>query len=348
MTSGGHKVATSIANGQIKVNKKLGAGCFGEVWQGVNTETKQKVAVKFEDVGAVSPQLEHEARMLELLRQPVQSQGFAEYYFYGAQGRWNCLVMEYLGKSLEDRVQESGGTFSVQTTVLVADQILGRIEYLHSKGIVHRDIKPENFMWGAGEKQHHLYLIDFGLSKKYYERRHAHMRTRLNLTGTARYASLNAHRGVEQSRRDDLEAIGHMLMYLLLGVLPWSGLEARTKKEKYQKIMEKKESTRLSDLCQGFPKAFELYLHRCRRMGVRERPDYNSLRKLFNDVRERIERESGQRVREYDFQWNVGKDLGHIVPLAPVTSLKQPDDSEARSRPRGLCCFGGGKGGPID
>uniref|UniRef100_A0A7S4VP20 Casein kinase I n=1 Tax=Alexandrium monilatum TaxID=311494 RepID=A0A7S4VP20_9DINO len=348
MTSGGHKVATSIANGQIKVNKKLGAGCFGEVWQGVNTETKQKVAVKFEDVGAVSPQLEHEARMLELLRQPVQSQGFAEYYFYGAQGRWNCLVMEYLGKSLEDRVQACGGTFSVQTTVLVADQILGRIEYLHSKGIVHRDIKPENFLWGIREKQHHLYLIDFGLSKKYYERRHAHMRTRLNLTGTARYASLNAHRGVEQSRRDDFESIGHMLMYLLIGLLPWSGLEARTKKEKYQKIMEKKESTRLSDLCQGFPKAFELYLHRCRRMGVRERPDYNSLRKLFNDVRERIERESGQRVREYDFQWNVGKDLGHIVPLAPVTSLKQPDDSEARSRPRGLGCLCGGKGGPIE
>merc|ERR1719486_94691 len=105
--------------------------------------------------------------------------------------------MEYLGKSLEDRVQSCKGKFTVKTTVLVAEQILRRIEYLHSKGIVHRDIKPENFMWGVKEKQHHLYLIDYGLSKKYFEKTHQKMNQRLSLTGTARYASINAHRGVE-------------------------------------------------------------------------------------------------------------------------------------------------------
>merc|ERR1712039_66083 len=121
-------------------------------------------------------------------------------------------------------------------------------EDLHSKGIVHRDIKPENFMFGVKAKQAHLHLIDFGLSKRYFDKKHAVLKQKLNLTGTARYASINAHRGLEQSRRDDLEAIGHMLIYFLRGSLPWSGLDAKTQEEKYRKIREKKEETPLPEL----------------------------------------------------------------------------------------------------
>merc|ERR1719450_1913628 len=174
--------------------------------------------------------------------------------------------MELLGKSLEDRVQSCKGKFTVPTAVLVAEQLLLRIEYLHSKGIIHRDIKPENFMFGVKDKIHHLYLIDFGLSKKYYDQKHVQIRTKLSLTGTARYASINAHKGVEQSRRDDLEAIGHMLIYFLRGSLPWSGLEAKTQEERYRKIMEKKEDVPLSELCKGFPQAFEDYLRTTREL----------------------------------------------------------------------------------
>merc|ERR1712176_1045022 len=108
--------------------------------------------------------------------------------------------MELLGKSLEDRVQLCGGKFTAKTSVLVAQQVLQRIEYLHSKGIVHRDIKPENFMFGVGEKIHHVYLIDFGLSKSYWDKdrkRHIPEKQRLSLTGTARYVSINAHKGYE-------------------------------------------------------------------------------------------------------------------------------------------------------
>merc|ERR1719433_1125580 len=111
-------------------------------------------------------------------------------------------------------------------------------------------------MFGVKEKHHHLYIIDFGLSKRYFDKKHAHFKQNLSLTGTARYASLNAHRGVEQSRRDDLEAIGHMLLYFLRGLLPWSGLDARTKEEKYRKIRQKKEETDIDDLCSGYPKEF--------------------------------------------------------------------------------------------
>merc|ERR1719277_2921609 len=119
---------------------------------------------------------------------------------------------------------------------MVGEQLICRLEYLHSKGIVHRDIKPENFMWGNKGKVHHLYMIDFGLSKRYFEKAHVQAREKLSLTGTARYASINAHKGHEQSRRDDLDA--------------------KTKEDKYRKIRQKKEETPLGELCQGFPDQF--------------------------------------------------------------------------------------------
>merc|ERR1712003_382678 len=103
------------------------------------------------------------------------------------------------------------------TTAMVAQQCILRLEYVHSKGVVHRDIKPENFMWGVGNKANHLYIIDFGLSIRYFQRKHVPLTGGHSMTGTARYASINAHKGSTQSRRDDLEAVGHMLFYMLRG-----------------------------------------------------------------------------------------------------------------------------------
>merc|ERR1711959_95454 len=104
-----------------------------------------------------------------------------------------------------------------------------------------------------------------------FTQRHAMMKVKSNLTGTARYASINAHKGFEQSRRDDLEAIGHMFLYFLRGALPWSGLDAKTQEEKYRKIMEKKEQVKLSDLCEKFPKEFEIYLDYARKLEFSEK-----------------------------------------------------------------------------
>ncbi|CAJ1406353.1 unnamed protein product [Effrenium voratum] len=334
-------VPSSVHLGQIQVQKKLGAGCFGEVYKGFHTGLKADVAIKFEAVHNQSPQLCHEAEMLKLL-QPGDLQGFARFFYFAEEGNYNCLAMEFLGKSLEDHVQMCGGQFSPKTACLVAQQVLMRIEYLHSRGIVHRDIKPENFMWGVGPKVHHLYLIDFGLSKRYWDKRHVNSSQKLSLTGTARYASLNAHRGMEQSRRDDLEAIGHMLMYFLRSSLPWSGLEARTKKEKYQKIKEKKESTNLVELCEGHPTAFRTYLEYARKLGFKDRPDYVMLRRLFVELRAQLQKDQGKPIEDWHFEWLEGKEHEELDALLPYDDLKQPDDEAAPERPRSLCCFCGG------
>mmetsp|Transcript_58098 Transcript_58098/g.135330 ORF Transcript_58098/g.135330 Transcript_58098/m.135330 type:complete len:341 (-) Transcript_58098:44-1066(-) len=326
---------SKIGGGKYELEKKLGAGCFGEVWRGRNSETKEQVAIKFEDTSSHALQLEHEAEVLRLLAKPTQVQGFCTCVYFGHEGKHHCLVMDLLGRSLEDRLQGcSEHRFNVASTVLVAEQVLRRIEYLHSKGVIHRDIKPENFVFGVKDKVHHLYLIDFGLSKRYFEVKHSSMRTKLSLTGTARYASINAHKGVEQSRRDDLEAIGHMLIYFLRGSLPWSGLEAKTQEEKYRKIREKKEQVPLDELCEGYPDAFKIYLRITRDLEFKERPNYNALRKLFRDVRD----QEGP-LEDHDFQWLHGKDLGTLTPLTPGLQVRQPDDQVSTSR---CSCFWGG------
>ncbi len=152
---------------------------------------------------------------------------------------------------------------------------------------MHRDIKPDNFLIGAKKCQYIVYAIDFGLSKPYRDPRtglHIPYRDKKNLTGTARYASLNTHLGAEQSRRDDLECLGYILLYFLRGSLPWQGLQAKTRKEKYDKIRDKKANTPIDVLCEGFPTEFSAYIKYCRALGFEEDPDYACLRKLFTDL----------------------------------------------------------------
>ena len=212
--------------------------------------------------------------------------------------------MDLLGPSLEDLFNRCGRRFSLKTVLMISDQVLLRIEYIHSKSFIHRDIKPDNFLIGRGRRANVIYVIDFGLAKRYRDpKTHVHIMYRENkhLTGTPRYASINNHLGIEQSRRDDLESLGYVFMYFLRGALPWQGLRANTKKQKYQKIMEKKMATPIDLLCKGFPDEFRIYFEYCRALRFADKPDYSYLRRLFKDLALRNE-------INYDgeFDWVVG------------------------------------------
>ena len=192
--------------------------------------------------------------------------------------------MELLGKSLEDIFQLQEKKFSIKTVCMIGIQMIDRLEFIHNKNIIHRDIKPDNFVVGLNHKSHIIYVLDFGLSKKYRSSRtHQHIKFTINkkLTGTARYASINALKGMEQSRRDDLEAIGYVLMYFLRGSLPWQGLHVHKGEDRYKKILAKKRSTSGEELCKGFPKEFVQYIEYTRNLEFEADPDYKYLRNLL-------------------------------------------------------------------
>eukprot|EP00416_Gambierdiscus_australes_P035964 CAMPEP_0171110258 /NCGR_PEP_ID=MMETSP0766_2-20121228/71241_1 /TAXON_ID=439317 /ORGANISM="Gambierdiscus australes, Strain CAWD 149" /LENGTH=329 /DNA_ID=CAMNT_0011572103 /DNA_START=51 /DNA_END=1040 /DNA_ORIENTATION=+ len=270
--------------GKFRLGRKIGSGAFGEVYIGMNVQTGEEVAIKLEPIKSTHPQLLYESKLYKILAGGV---GVPNVHWYGIEGDYNVMVIDLLGPSLEDLFSFCNRKFSLKTVLLLADQMINCVEYAHTKNLIHRDIKPDNFLIGLGKKANQVHLIDFGLAKKYRDSRtqmHIIYREHKNFIGTARYASVNTHLGIEQSRRDDLEAVGHVLMYFNRGSLPWQGLKATTKKEKYQKIKEMKMSTPVEVLCEHFPSEFVTYLNYCRSLHFDARPDYAYLRRLLKDL----------------------------------------------------------------
>jgi len=190
-----------------------------------------------------------------------------------------------LGHSLEQLFRNCGKKFSVITVLALAEQTVSRIEFFHIKGYIHRDIKPDNFMSGRDMAQNIAYIIDYGLAKRYRDidtKIHIPYRDGKKLTGTARYASINTHLGIEQSRRDDLECLGYTLLYFARGDLPWQNIKDKDKKSKYQKIGDKKMGTKITKLCADLPKAFTDYMNYCTQLGFEEKPDYTALKRMFH------------------------------------------------------------------
>jgi len=243
-------------------------------------------------------------------------------HWTGTEGDFNIMVMDLLGPSLEDLFSYAKRKFSLKTILLIADHTVQRIEFIHSKNFLHRDIKPDNFLVGIGKKQSMIYAIDFGLAKRYRDMNtgeHIVYKDGKSLTGTARYASVNTHLGIEQSRRDDLESLGFVLMYFNKSSLPWQGLRAKNKKEKYDLIKEKKVTTSIESLCQGYPQEFANYLEYCHKLKFDEKPDYALLRKLFKDLFIR-------KGYEYDYlyDWLIQK-----APTKPSASTTETQPQSA-------------------
>ncbi len=281
--------------------KKLGEGSFGKVYKG--QYKGEFYALKFESRAEGQNLLETEATIMCYLKGPhipfVKS--------YGSNTEYNILVMELLGKSLED-IFNIKLKFSIKTTAMLGYQMLSVLQYIHDRHIIHRDIKPDNYVMGYNDKNARLYLLDFGLAKKYRSSKtlvqYPYIKKK-KLTGTARYASIHALEEMEQSRRDDLESTGYVLMYFLRGSLPWQGLKIKTKEDRYKKILDKKKGTTSNELCKDFPEEFKYFIDYTRNLGYAENPDYEKLKKNFIYlIRERM-------CENFDFiyDWTTQNDL---------------------------------------
>ena len=231
------------------LSRKIGHGAFGEIYIGKSVRTGKPVAVKKEPINTKFPQLLYEAKVYSILEGGM---GIPRVYMKGSLGDNNIMVMDLLGPSLEDLFNYCGRRFTLKTTMMLGIELITRLEFIHHRNFIHRDIKPDNFVIGIGERANVVYIIDFGLSKQYRDPYHTkHIpyvslavvtnsyRENKNLTGTPRYA---------------LESLGYVLLYFIRGKLPWQGLNAQTKKQKYNKIMESKIEVRASAL----PSSLEL------------------------------------------------------------------------------------------
>jgi serine/threonine protein kinase len=303
------------------LDERLGAGAFGEIYSGIDTESGEPVAVKLERVDAEHPQLTYEARVYQQL---ASKRGVPQLYYVGREGNYNVMVMERLGSNLETLLTQCGRRFSLCTVLEIADKMLQLVQKVHDQGFVHRDLKPDNFVTGMREKgdEGDLYIIDFGLSKCFWDPdkdEHIPFRSDKHLTGTARYASIGNHRGLEQSRRDDLESLGYLLVYFLRGELPWQGVKGKSRKVKYNKMMDlKKDAHQHKTLCQGLPAAFQQYFDYVLALRFEERPDYTLLRNSFK----RLARECGfiRKAHDPPLQLDWQKPENVLTASATTTS----------------------------
>lgn len=274
----------TVLNKRFQITKKVGAGSFGTVYGAVKLDSGIEVCLKVENIGLRRLQLMNEARILRSLQ---GGEGFASIISTFSESNTNVLVMELLGPSLEVLFKRCNRSLSLKSVLQVSLQMIDRIHWMHQKCFLHRDIKPDNFCMGTGDNEGILYIVDFGLSKKYLDiksKLHLLYRESKSLTGTARFASLHSHQGLELSRRDDLESSAYVIIYLLKGFLPWQGMKAASKIEKYNKIAEAKAKFASASCAPDIPTEIFEMLSYIRSLRFEQQPDYSYIIGLLGSL----------------------------------------------------------------
>ena len=298
--------------GRYRLGKKIGTGAFGEIFEGTDIFDNSSVAIKLEHNSVKYPQLLFEAKLLK----SIPSTGIPVMHWFGIAGEYNAMVMDLLGQNLEDLYNYCAKNFTLKTIIMIIIQMIERLKHVHDNHYIHRDIKPENFLIGKDNTEKTIYLIDFGLAKRYrdeYTQIHIPLKENRNLTGTARYASCNAHNGLEQSRRDDMESIAYVILYFFRKKLPWQGLKCKDKNEKHAKIKELKMSITPEKLFEGIPKEFADYLTMVKKLGFEDEPAYKTYIQMFNKLFKAKEFEM-----DYIYDWVTVKNNTNVLKDASL------------------------------
>ena len=329
MTSKSDMIGRTIVNKYV-IRKHLGGGSFGDVYEAEDVQTHQIVALKFE-TNEANPQLPNEYKMYKTLE---GMDGIPKVYGLYDYGKSRILAMDQMGGSLESLFRRCGKKFSLKTVLMITDQVLRIIEWVHNCGIVHRDIKPQNFLVGRGALRNKVFLIDYGVSTMYIDprtREHAMFTGNNGLIGTASYVSVNTHLGEQQRRRDDLESIAYMLIRFMRGSLPWQAVKVKSVEERNERITQEKIQTTPEKLCEGLPKEFRTTLERIRKLRFDETPNYFAFRNAFNTL-------FIKKGYVYDgvFDWDENAPIHHPLPAVYLhhNATRFQGANERQIRPR--------------
>ena len=271
---------------KYKLIKKIGKGSYGIIYLCKDIASNEFFAAKLQNKNSYTNSLQNEYQIMR----EINIDKIPNVKFYGENNLYNILIMQLLGKSLEDIFEKilHKQKMPIHSVCNIAIQIIDILEQIHNKNYIHRDIKPSNFLFGNNSFNNNIiYLIDFGLAKKYRESNnaeHYEIKEENKLIGTARFASINAMEGLSQSRRDDLESLGYMLIYFLKGKLPWQNFLIKNKEERYNKIKQTKKEIVINELCSNCPKEIGQYITYVKKLKYEEEPNYNYIKNLFYEI----------------------------------------------------------------
>jgi serine/threonine protein kinase len=262
----------SLINNKYKIIEELGEGSFGKIYKGENIRTNESVAIKIESIINGNKLLKNESTIYQYL---VNTPGMPKVKWFGKDDNNYYMIINLLGNSLQT-IKNRNRIFSLNLTLQIGIQIISLLNIIHDKGLVHRDIKPDNFLLGLNENSKHLFIIDFGFCKTFItEDTHVPIKKTSSLIGSLTYASLNAHDFIELSRRDDLESLGYILIYFLLGELEWQHLQSNLSFEEKNISIRNMKSKILNET--RIPPILCDYLKYVRELKFDETPNYKRL-----------------------------------------------------------------------